>query len=83
MDLLETLLGRDSRRRRDELPGILGLFSRWIVGCGCILLAIVIGGLILLLAGIISFGEDAVTVIIVVVTIIVAIASLIRTSLGY
>jgi hypothetical protein len=83
MDLLDMLLGRGNRGRRDELPGILGLFSRWIVGCGCILLAIVIGGLILLLAGIVSFGEDAVTVVIVVVTIIVAIASLIRTSLGY
>jgi hypothetical protein len=83
MDLLDMLRGGGSRRRRDELPGIFGLLSRWLVGCGCLLLAAVIGGLILLLAGIISFGEDAVTVIIVVVTIIVAIASLIRSSLGY
>ena len=83
MDLLDMVLGRGKRGRRDELPGILGLASRWLVGCGCLLLAAVIGGVILLLAGLISFGEDAATVIIVVVTIIVAIASLIRSSLGY
>lgn len=83
MDLLDMVLGRGNKRRRNELPGVLGAFSRWIVGCGCLLLAAVIAGLILLLAGIISLGEDAMTVIIVVVTIIVAIASLIRSSLDY
>jgi hypothetical protein len=83
MDLLDLLLGRGSKRRREELPGILGLLSRWLVGCGCLLLAAVVAGLILLLAGIISFGQNAVTVVIVVITIIVAIASLIRSSLGY
>jgi hypothetical protein len=83
MDLLDMLLGKGSKRRRQELPGIFGLVSRWLVGCGCLLLAAVIAGLILLLAGIISFGEDAMTVIIVVITIIVAIASLIRSSMGY
>jgi hypothetical protein len=83
MDLLDLLLGKGSKSRRQELPGILGLFSRWLVWCGCLLLAAVVGGMILLLAGIISFGQDAVTVIIVVLTIIVAIASLIRSSLGY
>jgi hypothetical protein len=83
MDFLDLLLGREGRRRREELPGILGLLSRWLVGCGCLMLAAVIGGVVLLLAGIISFGQDAATVIIVVITIIVAIASLIRSSLGY
>jgi hypothetical protein len=85
MDLLDMLLGgnNNKRGRDNDLPGVFGTLSRWLVGCGCLLLAAVIGGLILLLAGIISFGEDAMTVIIVVITIIVAIASLIRTSLGY
>jgi len=87
MDLLELLLGRGRSRGRsrggEELTGILGALSRWIFGCGCLLVAAVIAGLILLLAGVVSFGEDAMTVIIVVATIIVAIASLIRTSLGY
>ena len=84
MDFLDLLLGREGKRRREELPGILGLVSRWMIGCGCLLLAAVIGGVILLLAGIISFGgQNTVSVIIVVVTIIVAIASLIRSSMGY
>jgi hypothetical protein len=84
MDFLDLLLGRDNKRRRENLPGILGAISRWLVGCGCLLLAAVIGGIILLLAGIINFGgQNTVTVIIVVVTIIVAIASLIRSSMGY
>lgn len=84
MNLIETLLGGGKRRQqREELPGILGVFSKWIVGCSCLLVAAVVAGVIMLLAGIISFGQDAMTVIIVVATIIVALASLIRTSLGY
>ncbi|RPI93019.1 MAG: hypothetical protein EHM39_13160 [Chloroflexi bacterium] len=85
MDILDLLLGGSNRRRRrdDGISGLVGNLSRWILGCGCILVAVVVVGLIALLAGIISFGEDAVTVIIVVLTIIVAVASLIRTSLGY
>ena len=83
MDILERMLGMNERRQRSELPGILGAISKWLVGCSCLLVGAVVAGLVLLLAGVISFGEDAVTIIIVVVTIIVAIASLIRTSLGY
>ncbi len=83
MDLLDLLMRRGGKRRRQELPGILRLASRWLVGCGCLLLAAVIGGVALLLAGIISFSNNAATVIIVLITIIVAIASLIRSSMGY
>lgn len=83
MDILERLLGMNERRQRSELPGLLGTLSRWLVGCSCLLVGAVVAGLVLLLAGVISFGEDAVTVIIVMATIIVAVASLIRTSLGY
>jgi hypothetical protein len=83
MDLLEMLLGRDRKRRGEQLPGILGALSRWIVGCGCLLVAVLVAGMALLLFGVISFGDQAVTVIVVFVTIIVAIASLIRSSMGY
>lgn len=75
------LLGRS--RRRSDVSDSIGAVSRWIVGCSCLLVALVVAGLMLFLAGVVSFGEDAVTVVIVIATIIVAIASLIRTSLGY
>jgi len=81
VDFLNLLLGRDDRFER--VPGLLGRLSRWMVTCSCLLTALVIAVFALLLVGVISFGEDAVTVVIVFVTIIVAIASLIRSSLGY
>jgi hypothetical protein len=84
MNLIETLLGGGKKQRqRQELPGILGAFSKWIVGCSCLLVGAIVAAVIMLLAGIISFGQDAMTVIIVVATIVVALASLIRTSTGY
>jgi hypothetical protein len=84
MNILEDiLLGGARRRRGQELPGFVGALSKWIVGCGCLLVAAVVAGLILLMAGIISVSQNAMTIIVVIATIIVAIASLIRTSLGY
>jgi hypothetical protein len=85
MDLLDLLLGgRNRRRRRDDGIGeLVGNVSRWVMGCGCIIVALVVLGVVLLLAGIISLGDNAITGIIVVITIIVAVASLIRTSMGY
>jgi hypothetical protein len=84
MNILEDiLLGRGRRQRREELPGFVGTLSKWIAGCGCLLVAAVVAGLILLMAGIISVSQNAMTIIVVIATIIVAIASLIRTSLGY
>jgi uncharacterized membrane protein len=84
MDLIEMLLGGgNNRRNRDELPGILGAFSKWIFRCGCLLLVLAIMGLVLLVVGIVPVGGNLVTTAIVVVTIIVAVASLIRASLGY
>ncbi len=79
MDFLEGLFGRD--RGRDNVSGFIRSFSRWIIGCGCLLVLVIVGAIAALVGGIISFGESAVTVIIVVVMIIVAIASLIRSNL--
>ncbi len=81
MNLIDLLLGRGDRYQR--VPGLLGGLSRWLVSCSCLLTALVLLGVVLVLGGFISVGESAITVVIVFVTIIVAIASLIRTSLGY
>ncbi|MEW6580474.1 MAG: hypothetical protein AB1435_14950 [Chloroflexota bacterium] len=81
MDLIDLLLGRSDRYER--VPGLLGRLSHWLVSCSCLLTALVLLGVVLVLGGFISLGESAVTVVIVFVTIVVAIASLIRTSLGY
>ncbi len=81
MNLIDLLLGRGDRYQR--VPGLLGGLSRWLVSCSCLLTALVLLGVVLVLGGFVSLGESAITVVIVFVTIIVAIASLIRTSLGY
>lgn len=88
MDIVDMLLGRilgkeRKRREHEELSGVLGVFSKWILGCSCLLVAFFVGGIMLVIAGVVSVGHDAVTVLIVIATIIVALASLIRTSLGY
>ena len=81
MDLMDLLLGRSERYER--VPGLLGRMSRWLVSCSCLLTALVMLGVALVLGGFVTLGESAVTVVIVFVTIVVAIASLIRTSLGH
>lgn len=81
MNLIDLLLGRGDRYQR--VPGLLGGLSRWLVSCSCLLTALVLLGVVLVLGGFVSLGGSAITVVIVFVTIIVAIASLIRTSLGY
>jgi len=81
VNLIDLLLGRGDRYQR--VPGLLGGLSRWLVSCSCLLTALVLLGVVLVLGGFVSLGESAITVVIVFVTIIVAIASLIRTSLGY
>lgn len=79
MEFLEGLFGRD--KGRDNVSGIIRSLSRWVIGCGCLLVLVIVGTIAALVGGIISFGESAVTVIIVAVMIIVAIASLIRSNL--
>jgi hypothetical protein len=79
VDFIEGLFGGD--RGRDNVGGIIRSFSRWIIGCGCLLVLLIVGVIAAVLGGIINFGESAVTVIIVFVMIIVAIASLIRSNM--
>lgn len=79
MDFLEPLFGRDWGRQ--DVGDIARSFSRWIVGCGCLLMLLVVAAIAAVVGGVISFGESAVTVIIVFVMIIVAIVSLFRSNL--
>jgi hypothetical protein len=81
VELLDFLLGR--KNRRDGITETIGTVSRWILGCGCMLVLLTVGGIVAVLGGIISFGQDPMTVLIVFVTIIVAVISLIRSSLGH
>ncbi|NDJ76769.1 MAG: hypothetical protein GYB65_10965 [Chloroflexi bacterium] len=79
MDFIENLLGIE---RTDSVTDLVQNLWRWILGCGC-LIVIAIGGLIaLLVGGVISFGDQAVVVIIVIGAIIAAVFSLIRSSIG-
>ncbi|MBN1679316.1 MAG: hypothetical protein JW966_03440 [Anaerolineae bacterium] len=47
------------------------------------MLVVAVAGIVLLIAGIINFGESALTVIMVFAMIVVAVISMIRSSLGY
>lgn len=79
MDLLDGILG--SRRRRggnndffDTLRGA----SRWIFGCGCALVLAIALLVILIVGGAIQLGDDALTVGVVLVMIVVGVISLFR-----
>ena len=81
VDLLGGLL--NSRRRRggnndffDTLRGA----SRWILSCGCALGLFVALLIILIISGAIQLGEDPLTVGVVIVMIVVATVSLIRSA---
>jgi hypothetical protein len=82
VEFLDLLLGRDKQRTDDGIPGLIKGFSRWIIGCGCMVLMLIIAGIVLLAAGTIQLSEQAVLIVIVFITILVAVASLIRSSLG-
>jgi hypothetical protein len=90
MDLLEELLGlrgkqrgkRDNGGIGDDISDTLRGISRWIIGCGCLLVAGFIALIVLLLAGVIEAGEEFVVVLIIIGAIIAAIASIIRNSLA-
>lgn len=75
MEILETLLG-GSRRG----SGLTGRFSRWIVSCGCVLVAAIMLGVALLIVGVLRIGTDSANILMVVLMIIVAVASLIRSQ---
>lgn len=81
VDLFGSFL--NSRRKRggsndffDTLRGA----SRWILGCGCALVLLFVLLVILIVGGAIQLGEDALTIGVVLVMIVVAIVSLIRSA---
>jgi hypothetical protein len=87
MDFLEELLGLGRRGRggRDNIADDIGDtirgVSRWIISCGCLLVAGLVLLIALFVAGVISVGDEVILFAIVVITAIVAIASLIRNSM--
>jgi L-asparagine transporter-like permease len=81
MDLLDLFLGRD-RRGGDSVTDTIQGLSRWIFRCGCLLILAVIVGIALVVGGVVQFGTSAINVIVVFIMIIVAVASLIRASIG-
>jgi uncharacterized membrane protein len=83
MDFIEMLLGRDTNKRIDDLGDVIGSGMKWLLRCGCLLLALIIGGVMLIIFGVVQLGENGVTTVIIIITMIVAVASLMRASLGY
>lgn len=87
-ELLDLILGGRNRRRQREGGGIgedisdtIGGVTKFLIGCGCILVAVIIAGIILLVGGVVTLGDKAIVVIVVVGMIIVAVASLIRSTI--
>ncbi|HML20861.1 MAG TPA: hypothetical protein PKD09_04385 [Aggregatilinea sp.] len=80
MDILETLLGRD-RPRDSGLFDRLGNLSRWIIGCGCLLVVAIVAGVALLVAGVVQLGDQAIPLLIVIGVIVAAVFSLVRLQL--
>jgi hypothetical protein len=87
-DLLENLLGGRDRRRRDapglddEIGGLLRGVTRWIIGCGCLLIlaVVVVTGVVLVSVG--EFGDEALVIVVLAVMTIMGIISLARLSLA-
>lgn len=79
MDFIESLLGGNDRRNDFDIADLIRMFSRWILSCGCLIVLAVVG----LGYWVVSQGEDVITVGVVLITMVVAIASLIRSSVGY
>lgn len=79
MDLLDSILS--SRRRRggnnDFFETLRGAW-RWILGCGCALVVAIAVVAVLIVEGTIQLGDNALTVGVVLVMIVVSIVSLIR-----
>jgi len=79
VEILETLLGRNDRRDDFDFADLIKMFSRWIFGCGCLAVVAIVAAAF----WVVNQGENAITVLVVVITMIVAVASLIRSSMGY
>lgn len=80
MDILGGLLNSRRRGGNNDFFDTLRGASRWILGCGCALVLLFALLIILIIGGAIQLGEDALTVGVVLVMIVVAIVSLIRSA---
>ncbi len=84
MDFIGSILGWGGRSRGgDGITGIVKGVSRWIIGCGCTLVLLVILGIFLIIFGFVALSDRQITLIMVFGTMLVAIVSLIRTSMNY
>ncbi len=81
MDFLDFFLGQD-RRGGDSISDLIGRFTKSIVGCGCIVVLVIVGVTVLAIQGTIHISDDAFTTIVVLITIGFAVLSLIRASTG-
>ncbi len=85
-ELIDLILGGRNRRRRresgigEEISQTISGVTKFLIGCGCILVAAIVAGIILLVGGVITLGDKAIVVLVVVGMIIVAVASLIRST---
>lgn len=81
MDFLNGILNPGKRRGggNDFFDTLRGA-SRWVVSCGCALLLLIILVILLIVGGAIRLGENAVTAGVVIVMIVVAVVSLVRTA---
>lgn len=77
------LLGRETNQRIDDLGDVVGAGMKWLLRCGCLLVVMIVGLIVLLAFGVIQLGANGLTTVVIIITMIVAVASLIRTSLGY
>lgn len=84
-DLIDVIVGRSRRQRSgDGLFGdLLGTIGRWVRTCGCIVILAIIVAVAAVAGGVVKLTDDQITIVIVFITMIVAVASLIRTSMGY
>lgn len=67
----------------NDLPNMIGGTFKWIFRCGCMLVIFLVGAIALALMGAFGHIKISITQVIVVMTMIVALLSLIRSSLGY
>jgi hypothetical protein len=87
-DLLEGLLGdRNRRRRRDEglgegIANTIAGVGRWVIGCGCLLILVVVGITVAVLVSVGEFGNEALVVIVLAAMTVMGIISLARLSLS-
>ena len=81
MDFLDFFLGQN-KRGGEGISDLIGRFTKSIVGCGCIIVLLLVAAIVLMVQGTIRISDDAFTTIVVLITIAFAVLSLIRASTG-